>query len=617
MKYFNDSTEDFTKSLKTTTDNLVIAAETLSEGHLSKEAPYLIMATSKLKRDAIARALNEENRKERITSAKQQLKLVLKKFENMDEAKLALECATERCEKKLNPLPSQQEEVATQEMTEEMKQEIKRLLGKLNYLLELIKTLTDMTDVLTRLNKEEVDVGEHCQARAPEEDRVNESSPLIRASSINVDEFELLELVTASEILRRTAQSIEHNPVSVTPSATEIKDAVSNDFTVKHLQDLSIRVANQQALVNAVTLAVSSLATAAENLMQNTERNLVTVSERTAKNALVTAKMNIIAAELTMATSSLTREASDFTSLRINLIQVKEKLTECKELNDTGEVYKSAVNLTAVALILTNTAKQLATPDAKEPIIEIARNLVTVATNLAITMSYVHHDGTVSLSDELDEVVEAVKKFTNAVSDLNAEESTKPTLPHIRWWQYCAYSSFFPFCCLLNHLNYIIIAFINDLYHATSVAAVYGVIIVFVYVLLDNIPYLLRCKAMKESMFKLQIVKMVTVALLLFYVGLDIALYFVLPIRNGFDDAANHFLSIYNTTAVFFTALVVYFFIKQRNSSPINVFSKALDSLFFKDEQPMHLGIKKSAWRHLTGNEKDVEVAKGLLKKIK
>ena len=36
-------------------------------------------------------------------------------------------------------------------------------------------------------------------------------------------------------------------------------------------------------------------------------------------------------------------------------------------------------------------------------------------------------------------------------------------------WRYCAYSIVFPLCCAANHLNFIIIAFIHDVYHAILV----------------------------------------------------------------------------------------------------------------------------------------------------
>ena len=57
-------------------------------------------------------------------------------------------------------------------------------------------------------------------------------------------------------------------------------------------------------------------------------------------------------------------------------------------------------------------------------------------------------------------------------------------------WKFCAYSIVFPLSCVANHLNYIIIAFIHDLPHATSVAIVYGIVLLFFYGLLKQVSYL-------------------------------------------------------------------------------------------------------------------------------
>ena len=47
----------------------------------------------------------------------------------------------------------------------------------------------------------------------------------------------------------------------------------------------------------------------------------------------------------------------------------------------------------------------------------------------------------------------------------------------LRSWRYWAYSVVFPLCLIVNHSNYIIIAFVHDVYHAIAVAIIYGVVI--------------------------------------------------------------------------------------------------------------------------------------------
>ena len=119
-----------------------------------------------------------------------------------------------------------------------------------------------------------------------------------------------------------------------------------------------------------------------------------------------------------------------------------------------------------------------------------------------------------------------------------------------------------------------------------------------------------------RSILCLQFIKLLVVVLLVGYVSIDIILYFYIPIENAFDDAANHFISIYHTTIVFFTAIVAYFIVQRTSRSSIDVFSRALDSFFYKDNKATKLNIKNDEWKLLSAQEKDIEVAKGLLTKI-
>ena len=191
-------------------------------------------------------------------------------------------------------------------------------------------------------------------------------------------------------------------------------------------------------------------------------------------------------------------------------------------------------------------------------------------------------------------------------------------IPWNHWWTFYMYSRLFPLCCLANHLNYIIIAFIHDLYHATSVAIVYGVIIIFLSVMLNRLPYVFFKNCMKKDWILSLIffVKFIAVFVLLGYVTIDILVYFFIPIERAFEDAANHFISIYSTTVVFFTGLIAFFFVRKSFRSQIHIFTKAMDDFFHKNEKEPVLDIKEEDWKKLGTEEKDVEVAKGFLKKI-
>ena len=110
------------------------------------------------------------------------------------------------------------------------------------------------------------------------------------------------------------------------------------------------------------------------------------------------------------------------------------------------------------------------------------------------------------------------------------------------------------------------------------------------------------------------VVKFIVVMLLVGYVTVDIIVYFFIPIEQAFEDAANHFVSIYSTTVVFFTGLVAFFFISKSFRSQIQIFTKAVDDLVNNNKSV--LGIDSEEWKKLGTDEKDIEVAKKLLEKI-
>ncbi len=201
-----------------------------------------------------------------------------------------------------------------------------------------------------------------------------------------------------------------------------------------------------------------------------------------------------------------------------------------------------------------------------------------------------------------------------------------------RWWTFCAYSLFFPLACVLNHLNYIIIAFTFNLYHATSIALIYGVVGIFIYVMLDRLPYSLQffkscknpifCKNKKwmsifvfcknKKWMIIFVLKALAVIVLGLYVAFDGVIYYFVPIDISFDVFGNNFLSIYNTVIVFLTALVAYVLIQKSYQSPISIFSKARDKIE-KDKEIGQDGVK---WEDMTEEEKDIDSAIKLWEKV-
>ena len=142
----------------------------------------------------------------------------------------------------------------------------------------------------------------------------------------------------------------------------------------------------------------------------------------------------------------------------------------------------------------------------------------------------------------------------------------------------------------------------------------------FYYVAVDRLPHVL-CSLHKKKVksWHLVLFQGLKIGVLVFlsgYVAIEIILYFIIPIENAFDDAANHFISVYQTTIVFFTALFVYFIYQLPYRTTMKAFSRAADRLFYKHKSNMVLDINRGDWVKLGEAEKEVELARGLLKKI-
>lgn len=630
FNYSKGSTEDcmqLTKKLSTTTNSLAAAARGFPTVNLLSEASSLTAAASKLQSNIIVKSGSIT---EKVSAAMKQLDAVTNNsLKGLNEVGSVLISAITICE--------QRSEAVRDLCRYEVRQEVKISLDMLGRELELLaKHLSSLRASITDLTEQSGRILISLRASANHERNEDMSSSLELEEWATKFNTATQSLCNPTDTLKNDVKKISadikyyiSSPIDKlsTTNPVESLKLADTDPLIRSVKRQTVSVATRQEQANSLALTVSCLKAATTALIENTKDRLVIVTKETAKNALVTAKMNFNAAELTIATFPLVREEIDHTSLRINLTDVRESLTAAsnsttrRDLNAPidGTIVKHenlecACNLTTAATNLTKTATYLATSTVSaannEPIRLLAQSLVSVATSLTTAVSYVISNDSGSILAELDGTVEAASKFTETVSDLNTEESEL-----LYWWQFCAYSVFFPLCCLFNHLNYIIIAFMHDLYHATSIAIIYGIIVIFLYVLLDNIPHVMCCK-IKKSMLALQTLKIIAVLLLLGYVTIDVLLFFMIPNRNALDDAANHFLSVYNTTAVFFTVLVLYFIIKHRSRSPIRVFTKALDNIFYKDEKATHMTIRKRDWKELSEKEKDIEVAKSLLMKI-
>ncbi len=239
------------------------------------------------------------------------------------------------------------------------------------------------------------------------------------------------------------------------------------------------------------------------------------------------------------------------------------------------------------------------------------------------------------------------------------KRSSKSNNDEIWFWKFCAYSIIFPLCNLANHFHYIVIAFIHDVYHATGVALVYGILIVILYEALVQLPKIFAnckdlcikcytcikcCKSIKnfgkdndnendagsktpltqtcdnnesrqsentEFYIHILVAKIIVIVILIGYFIYNILIYHYLPINKAFDDATNHLIGLYQAITVFFAAVAAYLIFNKEYTSPISVFTKA---------EYEHGVLEKNRcknWENFTAQKRDNIMAKELLELLK
>lgn len=577
----------------------------------------MIAAATKLARDALCWPIRAETTTFRkVTTATDALQSVKQLLNNLKQVKIYV--VSEKCAAKSKTVKGYQQGMQEGEMSNitTLGIELENLANSMGKLM-----ITDLEEIVENTLCNLVKTSE--LVPPPEPPIQEDGEPDNIADNFGVTSESLGEVVrTLKDKLEDLKDRLEEDVLSRIVLPMSWQQLESLGPLIMSVKCIAEEVDTRQTQVNSLSLVVSSLAAAATELMENAKGITVEVAENTAKSALDIATMNINATELTIATSTLAREAIDLSTLRNKLLKIENNLTAASDSIDPSRPRSSEIineeklncvrNLTAAAKTLTKVVVRSTSHEINPPTLTMAKQLTTAAANIATAASYILYSNPPSVLEKLQKTRDAAKELTKTVSNLiSVHVETKEPIFWC-WWWFCAYSMLFPLCCLLNHLNYIIIAFIHDLYHATGVAIAYGVIAIFLYVMLDNIPYVLPWK----NLLATQGIKFLAVCALILYVAMDIVLYFYIPIESAFDDAANHFISIYNTTAVFFTAIVLYFVIGRPSRSPIKVFTRALDQIFYNDEKATQLSIRKEDWKQLDDKDKDIEVAKGLLKKI-
>jgi hypothetical protein len=186
-------------------------------------------------------------------------------------------------------------------------------------------------------------------------------------------------------------------------------------------------------------------------------------------------------------------------------------------------------------------------------------------------------------------------------------------------WSILLYSLLSPLSCIATHAYHVIIAFIDNAYHASSILLLY-IIVLFIHVVVFQKIYYYVCKwrnSKKHSdccknfcwtIFILccYLVGVVTLGVI---IGLTVSLLILLPINNAIDNAPTNIYIIYQGSVAVIAALVTFQVFFRETNSVAEVFIKARDKMI--QERPDSKEKKK--WEKMSEKEKELDLATALL----
>ena len=163
-------------------------------------------------------------------------------------------------------------------------------------------------------------------------------------------------------------------------------------------------------------------------------------------------------------------------------------------------------------------------------------------------------------------------------------------------WSILLYTLLSPFCCIATHAYHVIIAFIDNAYHASSVLLLF-IIVLFIHVVVFLKIYYYVCKwrnSKKHSdccknfcwtMFILccYLAGVLTLAVI---IGLTVSMLILLPINNAINNAPNNIYIIYQGSVAVIAALVTFQVFFRETNSVAEVFIKARDRMIQDKDRP-------------------------------
>ena len=131
---------------------------------------------------------------------------------------------------------------------------------------------------------------------------------------------------------------------------------------------------------------------------------------------------------------------------------------------------------------------------------------------------------------------------------------------------------YFPIFPLMNisfHFTHILIGFIHNPFHATSVAIFYGGVVIIIFLTSMITSYLYKLYFWKQvkqrySVIILTIIHFILVFFCMGFAAFMATLYFLIPINHAFDEAPDRLRTIFDTLIVAFTGAIAYFLFQEK-----------------------------------------------------
>ena len=203
-------------------------------------------------------------------------------------------------------------------------------------------------------------------------------------------------------------------------------------------------------------------------------------------------------------------------------------------------------------------------------------------------------------------------------------------------WSILLYSLLSPVSCIATHAHHVIIAFIDNAYHASSILLLYIVVLFIHVVVFQKIYYYVFkwrnskkhsdcCKNFCWTMFILCcfLVGVITLAVI---IGLTVSLLILLSINNAFDNAPTNIYIIYQGSVAVIAALVTFQVFFRATNSVAEVFIKAREKMLQERNCSTVQGEGEhgarpdskdnSKWENMSEKEKELNLAKAFLEYV-